>query len=99
MLRNSSRGTCRPMTAKHTVIGAESTRPTGPHNQVQNIAEMIKATGDTPVCAPYSHGSIKFDTITSKTTKRAIVTSGVSQLLEMANDNTMGKNAPAHGPM
>src|SRR4029077_18633036 len=97
-LRNSSRGTCRPITAKHTVIGVESTRPTGPQSHVQNTAEMINAIGDTPVFAPYTQGSTKFDAIASNTINKAIVISGMNQLLEIANESSTGKRAPTHGP-
>src|SRR5262249_9478394 len=98
MPRNSRRGTCRPITARHTVIGVESTRPTGPHSQVQNTAEMIKASGETPGFAPETQGSTKFDTITSNTMNKAIVIRGVNQLVEIANDSNTGKRAPTHGP-
>jgi hypothetical protein len=51
-LRKESRGMCRPMTTRQTVIGVASTRPTGPQSQVQPTAAKMSAIGDTPVLAP-----------------------------------------------
>ena len=45
---------CRPSTTRHKVSGIDSIRPTGPHSQPQNIAEMTTETGESPVLWPYS---------------------------------------------
>ena len=46
------RGTCRPITTRHTVSGVARMRPGGPQIQVQKTAATINAMEETPVLEP-----------------------------------------------
>ena len=51
-LEKLQRSTCRPSTTRHMVSGVDSSRPTGPHSNVQKAAATMTATPESPVLWP-----------------------------------------------
>src|SRR5688572_12491936 len=99
MFRNSSCGTYLPMTTMHTVRGVASSSPGVPQSHVQNTADTRIATVETPVCAPYSHGSMMLFDSSSITTNMMITVSGTAMPWYTASDSVIGNAAPIQGPM
>src|SRR5262249_12515731 len=91
--RNSSCGTCRPRTTRHTVSGVDSSNPTGPNNQVQKVAAAISATEDRPVLAPYTQGSSTFATTSSTPTNSRTTQTSSIQPGSTATASATGKPA------
>src|SRR6476659_2723307 len=87
--KKESCGTCLPITSRQTVKGVANRRPTGPHNQSQKTAATKIATGDTPVCFPYSHGAKTLPLISSSATNNPSVRIGAAQP-GVASDNASG---------
>src|SRR5215470_13112564 len=95
---NRNESICRPTTARHTASGVDKISPTGPQIHVQNVAEIMTATGVTPVLRPYSRGSSTCPTSGSSTTNKAIVQSTIDQpgstAMAKAIGNAAARNAP-----
>ena len=95
---NSRASICRPSTTRQTVRGVASRRPMGPHRSTQNKVETTMATGDSPVCWPYSTGSMTWPARGSATMNRAAVGSTMLQPGSTAAASTMGKKAAMIDP-
>src|SRR3984885_10186711 len=97
-LKTWKAGKYRPKATKEAVRGVESSRPIGPHSQVQNIAETMTAKGDIPALPPKTIGSITLLVNTSRKQYRPRVRIGAVHVVEMATERTSGKKADIHSP-
>src|SRR5580692_5266609 len=81
------------------VSGVASTKPTGPHSQVQNDAATMIATGDRPELWPKITGSSTCPANSSRTTNRITVSKSISQPDPTAAASMSGKIAEMNAPM
>src|SRR3954470_188586 len=96
--RKRNERTLRPSTAKHTVNGVESSRPTGPQTQIQNSAETSSANEDTPVRRPNTSGSMNHAVTKSRARNSTSVCTVSAQPGKMANASEAGINTDSSVP-
>ena len=86
------------MTARHTVKGVARISPAGPHSAVHTTADTMMASGDKPVLAPYSQGSMRLLLTSSSVTTRAKVQPSICQPGSTAKASANGNAAAITGP-
>ena len=79
-----------------TVNGVASSRPTGPHSHVQNVAATMTARDETPVEWLKTIGSMTLTKVSSTTTSNPTVSSIGRQESNTARESSTG-NAAAMG--
>src|SRR3954454_730733 len=97
-LKYHSRGTCRPITTRQTVSGMDNSKPTGPHNHDQKIADATIARGEIRALAPYSHGSTALPITNSKTINSTKVSTTAVHPGVAANASSSGATAAMGAP-
>ena len=78
--------------------GVDSSRPTGPHSVPQNNADMISASGVTPVDSPNSSGSTIWPSTRSQATIQPSTRKGCAQPGVTAKAIRVGSTAPSAVP-
>src|SRR4051812_47641915 len=96
---NCRRSTCLAKTTRQSVSGVDSSKPKGPHSQVQNDAVTTTATGDRPALFPQTNGSTTCPVSGSTTANKITVQNVIVQSFPTAAANAIGKPAARMAPM
>src|ERR1700730_8474240 len=78
--------------------GGDTSKQTGPHNQLQNIAAITTDSGDNPVVCPYNCGSTNCAAISSTMTNRPNVANVILHPESTAAASNAEQRAAIHTP-